>query len=123
MALITVSLTDLHFFARHGVLPQETVTGNDFAVNVELETEASDLEKMVEAEAEELSYTVSYADVYDVIREEMEKPRQLLETVAIRIGKRLKNSFPEIISGSISITKVTPPIPGITGSATVSYRF
>ncbi len=123
MSSITIYLSDLHFFGRHGVLPQERVTGNDFVVNVELLTEARGLEAMVSRSHEDLAETISYADVYEVVKAQMETPRQLLETVAISTANELRTRFPSIVSGLVSITKVTPPIPGITGSAGVTYRF
>ena len=33
----TLTLSRLHFFARHGILPEETARGQDFEVTVHLE--------------------------------------------------------------------------------------
>ena len=53
----------------------------------------------------------------------MGSPRNLLECVAGHIASRFRARWPQIDSGSIAITKTTPPIPGITGSATVTLTF
>lgn len=123
MSAITISLTDLRFYAHHGMMEQETIVGNEFIVNVSFDIHADEL-KLMEARGEEdLKFTVSYADVYDVIKSEMAIPSKLLETLAIRIARRLRERFNRIRTGSISITKLTPPIPSISGSATVTYCF
>ena len=57
-----------------------------------------------------LEGTVSYADIAEVIHQEMKKPAQLLESVALRIGNRLMKDFPRIIRLTLQIDKENPPI-------------
>ncbi len=113
-----ISLTDLHFHSRHGVLAVERATGNDFIVDVEvvIPYDESILDDNLEA-------TISYADIYAMVAEEMSQPRQLLETVAATLQRRICARWPQIKRGRITICKSTPPIAGITGSAKVSLIF
>ena len=113
-----ISLTGLQFYAYHGVMPQESKVGNGFEVSVSVIIEAK--ESIIN---DDLSSTISYADLYGIIKTEMEKPCKLLETVAMRIRNQLMATFANIKRGCVSITKNTPPIPGITGSATVKLNF
>lgn len=111
-----IRLERLRFFAFIGVLPEEQVVGNDFIVDCEFETSA---EYFV---SELLESTVSYADVYAVIEEIMSRKWKLLESVAMEIGERCINKWPQIRRIAVKVKKVNPPIPGIQGSSSVEYR-
>ena len=100
-----IYLSNLRFRAYHGVLPQERVEGNDFIVNIRL---AYDFDKAMETD--DVADTLSYADVYQVIKREMQQPSNLLEHVVGRIGKRLLAEFPLITAVDLKLTKVNPPM-------------
>ena len=68
-----ILLKDLRFQARHGVGAQETLVGNEFTVNLRLRT---DLTKAVRTD--DVADTLSYADVFEAVRDEMSRPSQLL---------------------------------------------
>lgn len=112
-----IRLHDLRFFSRIGVFEQERLVGNEFLVNVEVEFFAS---AFIE---ENLATSISYADIYEEVKEMMAREWLLLETVAVRIQQALSARWPEIESGSISIQKLSPPIPGIQGTCGVEYKF
>lgn len=117
-ASFNIKLTDLHFHAHHGVLPQETKVGNEFIVSVSIAIPFN--EAILD---DDLDATISYADIYDIVKEEMDKPKKLLETVAAMISIRIKQRWNEILCGEIKICKSTPPIPGISGASEVDFFF
>ena len=84
-----IYLKNVRFHAYHGVLPQETQVGNDYVVNLEVKYDFSRA-----METDELAGTINYAELYELVKEEMEKPSKLLEHVAGRIGKRLFAEHP-----------------------------
>ena len=100
-----IFLRNLRFHAFHGMLPQECITGNDYLVNVRIKFPLSDV-----FQTDCITDTISYADAYECIRREMEKPSQLLEHVAGRIGKCLIDSYPVIEEVDIEIMKINPPM-------------
>lgn len=100
-----IYLSNLRFHAYHGVLPQERVEGNDFIVNIRL---AYDFGKAMETD--DVADTLSYADVYQLVQQEMQQPSNLLEHVVGRIGKRLLAEFPLIKAIDLKLTKVNPPM-------------
>ena len=113
-----IKLNDLRFFAYHGLLPHEKEYGNEFIVNLSV------IIPFIEGvEKDDLDKSVSYADLYGIIEEEFARPQNLLESVAYKIYRRIKDLSPLIKSGIISIEKVHPPIPSIIGSASVSLKF
>lgn len=113
-----IVLKGLRFYGRHGVMEQETVVGNEFIVDVKVRIPYS--ESILE---DKLDDTISYADIFTIVADEMDKPRKLLETVAATICRRLTATWPQILGGSISICKSTPPILRITGSSEVTLFF
>lgn len=113
-----ITLSDLRFHAYHGVMPQETKVGNEYIVELAVRIPYSDAILQ-----DNIADTISYADIYEVIKSEMGKPRKLIETVATGIADCISHLWPEIISGRITICKSTPPIPGISGAAKVTLFF
>lgn len=81
----TIVLKGLRFYAYHGVLPEERERGQEFVVDVILD---SDLHGA--GQTDDLAQTVDYRDVYDRTRGVMEgPPRRLLEALAESIAQRL----------------------------------
>ncbi len=110
----SIRLNKMQFHAFHGVMEQEQKVGNIFIVDLELQV---DLQKA--SETDELSDTVSYADIYEIVKCEMEIPSKLLEYVAGRILRRIKKEFPSIQKVKICLAKKRPPIRGELESAEI----
>lgn len=102
------------FYAKHGVYSQETVVGNVFIVNLKIEV---DLTRS--CLSDDLSDTISYADVYEVVKREMLIPSKLIEHVAYRIIQSLKNKYKEIEKVEIKLSKRNPPMGGQVECASV----
>lgn len=113
---MTVALRDCRFFARHGLLPHERRAGNEFEITLELTY------PVTFNIADNIESTISYADVYELVRSEMEIPSNLLETVVDRIAERILDRWPQTTLLSITLTKLTPPIPSFTGCASITLR-
>ena len=109
-----ILLKDLRFQARHGVGAQETLVGNEFTVNLRLRT---DLTKAVQTD--DVADTLSYADVFEAVRDEMLRPSQLLEHVAGRIARRLFQDFPALDAIELKLMKRNPPMGADIDSAGV----
>lgn len=109
-----IFLKDLRFYAYHGVAPQETTIGNEFTVSLRLKTDIFHA-----AETDLVEDTVSYADVYEAVKAEMEIPSALLEHVCGRIVKRLFMDFPAIEEIEITLSKRNPPMGADIASAGV----
>lgn len=118
MKHFVIALTDVRIHAFHGVMDQERKVGNEFKVNMRVEIPYSPSIKN-----DNIDDTVSYADLYNIVREEMAIPRSLLETVADSIAERIVDKWPQIQSGQITICKSTPPISTMTGEAEVTLFF
>lgn len=109
-----VALEGLEFHAFHGVYPHERESGNWFEVDIAVETDFS-----AAAFQDDLSGTVNYEALFRIVKEEMDKPSKLLETVAGKIIEVILSELPVVQSVDIKISKVNPPIGGKCKRATV----
>lgn len=109
-----IFIENAEFRAFHGVLPQERTVGNIFLVNIQIEVNFHEATL-----SDNLNHTISYAEVFDIIRHEMSTVSQLIEHVGGRIIQSLLLRFPQIISIDLSITKKHPPLNGQTSGAGV----
>ena len=66
--------------------------------------------------------TVNYEAIYNIIKERMNIPTPLLETVVMETGNKIHHAFPGLKRISISIKKMHPPIEGMQGAAEVSWH-
>lgn len=112
-----VILEGLEFHAYHGVYPQERSSGNKFEVDVSVETEINST-----AFADDLTGTINYENLYDVVKKEMAKPSKLLERVGHAIAEQILATFPQALSVQINISKFNPPIGGVCRKASVTIR-
>lgn len=100
-----IRMEGMKFYAFHGVLPQENLVGANYYINLKLKTDFSRA-----AETDELEGTVSYADIYASVKEEMDMPSKLLEHVCQRIALRIFKDFPTIEAIDICLFKENPPM-------------
>lgn len=105
MMRTSVEVSKMRIFANHGVFEQERRVGNVFEVTVMV-----DYPFEYAMMNDSLDGTVSYADICDIIKEEMGTPSKLIEHAAWRIREHLKRDYPQISGGTIKITKITPPV-------------
>lgn len=110
-----IHLHNLKFFAYHGLYEEETVSGNDFELNVDIE---ADIAENITA----LSQTVDYVKVYEVIRRRMQQPTKLLETLVQDLADKIHATDNRIKYVSISIKKMNPPIADFSGTVGVSIK-
>lgn len=100
-----VIIRSLRLFARHGVLPQERAVGAWFVLNLSIRT---DFSRAMATDA--LDGTISYAEVFEVVKAEMAVPSKLLEHVAGRICQALFHRFPEAEAICLELLKENPPM-------------
>lgn len=101
----TIHIKRLALYGHHGVMPQEKVVGAMFYVSLQIKCEVAEEAYL----QDELSGTISYADIIDLVRKEMSIPSALLEHLAHRVGKTLIEAFSRIHSVNVRIDKENPP--------------
>jgi 7,8-dihydroneopterin aldolase/epimerase/oxygenase len=99
-------LRELHFSARHGLLPIEAENEQPFSATVELELPLANA-----GTADRLDQTVDYRTVQSVVRDVLEGSRKhLIETLAERIAAELLRAFPQVRAVSVEVLKPRPPV-------------
>lgn len=80
-----ILLKEIRCYAYHGVAPQENLIGNEYLIDLKLKVDISKA-----ARTDEVTDTVNYAEVHQVIENEMAVPSKLLEHVS---GRIIQNSL------------------------------
>ncbi len=109
-----ILLENVTIYANHGVFEQETKVGNIFVINLKIEVDL-----LKSCESDDLTDTVSYADVFEIVKNEMKTPSKLLEHAAYRIIKRLKDKYAQINTIELKLSKRNPPLGGQVDYASV----
>ena len=109
-----LTISDIRCHAYHGCMEEEKRSGGDFLVNVCFEFDGS-----AAIRSDELSDTIDYVKVHGIVREEMDIPSKLIEHVAGRILNGLRSEFTAATAIDVEVTKLSPPVNGGAGSATV----
>ena len=109
-----IKVENIRVFANHGCLSEETKIGSDYRVDLEVKANLQP-----SAKSDLLSDTVDYVFLNRIIREEMQQPSHLLETVARRILNRIFNEDKLVKRAMVSISKVNPPIGGDVEMVTI----
>jgi dihydroneopterin aldolase len=115
--LLTISLNNLRFRAYHGLYPEERQKGNDFVVNMQAEY-LPQSEVIIS-----LNETIDYASLFDIINSTMQKPVDLLETLAQTIANHVHREFPQVKIITVTVEKLNPPIDKFSGSVKYTKKY
>jgi 7,8-dihydroneopterin aldolase/epimerase/oxygenase len=104
----TIKVEGIKVYAFHGCLDAEAKIGADYTVDVIMNTDFSEA-----AKSDNLSKTIDYVEVYNIVKVEMAQRSKLIEHVAQRIvdqlNVRLGSALHKI---SLTVTKHNPPMNG-----------
>ena len=112
-----IELKDMEFFAKHGCFEEERIIGNRFVVNLCVEGDFS-----AAAESDDIADAVNYQTLYDIVRDEMDIPSNLLENIAQRIVKHVKAEFTPLSKVAVTIDKINPPLGGKLYASSVTFE-
>lgn len=101
-----IEVNGIKLYAHHGCLSEEGAIGGHYIVDVIIDTDFSEASK-----TDDLSKTVDYVIVNRIVKEEMAIRSKLIEHVGKRIVDRIK-LLDNILSTTVRITKISPPING-----------
>lgn len=113
----TVRVENIRLYAHHGCLPEETIIGSDYLVNVLVKTNLSKA-----SISDNLNDTVDYVHINMIVEEEMAIPSRLLEHVAKRISDRIFLEIPMVKKSTIEVSKINPPINGDVEKVTIVLK-
>ena len=113
-----IILNDLGFYGYHGLFSEEERLGQRFFIDLQCGVDLS-----APGDTDEIGHTVSYADIYDVVKTTFEARRaKLIEALAQNIVTALFEAFSDIDWVIIRIRKPEAPITMVRGEAAVELH-
>lgn len=114
--MITVHLSQLRFFAHHGVFDGEAATGGGFELDLDVSYEEKN------NPIRHLKEVIDYGALFSLVKQQMYRPSPLLEEVAQEIINSVLASWPYIGEIKISLYKLQPPIENFQGKAGITIH-
>lgn len=113
-----IILKDMAFYGYHGLLKEESVLGQKFFIDIEIETDTKEA-----GMNDDFTKTINYAEVYEITREFTEDKRfNLIEALAENIAAEILNRFNIAHSVMVRIRKKEAPVKGIFDYMGVEIR-
>ncbi len=109
-----IYVSGIKVYANHGCLREETLIGGHYIVNITLETDFG-----LAADTDDLSQTIDYVKVNEIVKAEMAIPSKLIEHVGKRIYDHVKRVFLTCSKLEVHIIKISPPINGDVDSVSI----
>jgi dihydroneopterin aldolase len=112
-----IGLEGMEFHAYHGVYDEERVNGGKYIVDVFVYTDAKQAELY-----DQLSGTINYEKLYEIVNREMQEPAKLLE----HLGRNIIDGIRMVISKDdkirLKICKLNPPLKGKVAASVVEME-
>ena len=112
----TIGLKAASFYAFHGYYEEERQYGHTFIVDCEVQLSSTP------PTSDDLSDTLNYETLYQIIADEMGQTKKLLETVIQSIIRKIE-AQPDVAGGYVQITKVGAQLGGKLEGTTVKMEF
>jgi len=112
-----IRIKNARFYAHHGVLDTERMSGGLFEIDAEMTCDVT------EAEAEDnLKKTLDYEKAYNFIKEVVSSEKFfLIEALAYRIALKIISNFDVVQKVVIKVRKPSPPLGGLTEYVEVEH--
>jgi len=102
-----IAIEGMEFYSYHGCFKEEKEIGTHFIVDFYFRNDTTRAEI-----TDDLKETVSYLDVYQLLKKEMAVSSNLLEHVARRMLKKTFAAYETIEWAQVKIQKMNPPLGG-----------
>jgi len=112
-----IKLKDIRVYAHHGCLPEETIIGSDYLVQLHV---GADLTSS--ALSDRLEETADYVLLHKIVVDQMKVPSKLLEHVAQRINQTILKEVACVQWSEVTVSKQTPPNGGDVDRVSIILR-
>lgn len=112
-----ISVEGIRVYAFHGCMEEEGVVGSHYEINVKIDADVE-----AAAESDELSDTVDYVKVYEIVKEQMAIRSKLIEHVAKRILLLIRKECSHVNAAEVTVYKLDPPIHGIVKRVGITLK-
>ena len=98
--MATIKLNEIEIYGQHGYYRDEQQLKQRFVVNISFDLDISEA-----ASTDSLDQTVNYEDIVSIFKDVFSKPVSLIETLAVKIAKAIKDRYPMIHKIRVEIKK------------------
>lgn len=113
-----IILNDLGFYGYHGLMIEENKLGQRFFIDLTCGVDLSE-----PGRTDHMSETISYALIYDVVKEAFDERRfKLIEAVGQHVVDRIFEAFPQVRWVKIRVRKPEAPIAMVRGEAAIELH-
>ncbi len=116
--LQTLELENMHFYAYHGVMPNEQLVGGEYSVSFKI---LYDFDKA--QVSDDMNDAIDYGNIYLIVKKEMMQHSKLIERVARRVQDAVLSAYPQIEKMETKVSKHCPPIEGVLDCASIILRY
>ena len=114
--MISIELINAKLHAFHGLIDGEEKIGNEYIVNLNVKFDEKD------NDFEDISSTIDYSELFNIVKQRMQIPTNILEKICINIIRHIKHQYPFVKEVDLSIQKVQAPIADLHGNVGVSMN-
>lgn len=100
-----IIIRDIKNYAYHGCLPSEKKIGGVYKTTLWIEGDFSSSEQ-----TDDLSQTIDYEKVVELVNQEMSSSSNLIEHITRRISDNMIKKFSKIVKLKVRVVKIKPPI-------------
>lgn len=114
-----ILLEGLRFYGYHGVIPEEAKLGQEFVIDLNIETNLRPA-----GQSDKLDDAISYAEVFATVQRIVEGERyNLLEALAEALATAILTRYNVALAVTVKVTKPHAPIPRLgIGRVAVEIR-
>lgn len=112
--ILSVHLHKLLFHGFHGMYEGEEKTGNEFEISIDIRY------RVEAAQLTNIRHLVNYETVVHLVRDRMEQPTLILETLAYTISEDIKQVYPQVEEISLTIYKLNAAITRFQGKVGIT---
>ncbi len=102
-----IILSNVRTYSFHGCMDEEEKIGAEFRTDIKVKTDMTHA-----AETDNLQYGLDYTRLNKIVMAEMQVRAKLMETVALRMIKRIFSEFDIAEKVEVKVTKLNPPVGG-----------
>ena len=102
-----INVEGIKLYAYHGCLEEEARIGQEYRIDVFMETDFTEA-----SHTDELEKTIDYCQVFEIVKKEMAIRSKLIEHAARRIKERLQKEIPRLMEVKVKVIKYNPPMNG-----------
>lgn len=113
--IYTIKIEGIELRAAHGCYDTEQRVGGNYLIDIELQVEDNGA-----ARADDVSKTINYVEVYELVRGEMAQPSRIIENAAWRISEAIKLEFSQVKDVRVTLAKLAPPMGGKAAKVSVT---